>query len=209
MERKKGLSNLNCSSPSHSSHNDFSCTPLWLQPSVIPSSFWTAINFCCLPLFFFCCPQWNLYSDVHILIFSRLVRTMDGTESHRMLLKLLLEYHSHTYKEKYCRPVVASRDDFEICRPSSKLILSGSHWFSSPVLWHILLWQIIVIFISVQFLNSGRWGRDKCHHEWSNAAEGKDLFIRRLRSPAAECWEVCVGEQQVKQNVWKDSNVVS
>lgn len=33
-------------------HNDFRCTLLWLEPSVIPSSFWSAIDFYCSCSFF-------------------------------------------------------------------------------------------------------------------------------------------------------------
>lgn len=93
--RENSLSTLNCSSLSLWKHNDFRCTLLWLEPSVIPSSFWSAIDFYC-SLFF---PPLS-YSQRSVFC-GRIQqpspfalschRTMHWLESHRTLLKLVTE----------------------------------------------------------------------------------------------------------------------
>lgn len=67
--RENSLSTLNCSSLSLWNHNDFRCTLLWLEPSFIPSSFWSAIDFYCslLLLFFLSYSQWSICSRIQQL----------------------------------------------------------------------------------------------------------------------------------------------
>lgn len=106
--RENSLSTLNCSSLSLWNHNDFRCTLLWLEPSVIPSSFWSAIDFYCslLLLFFFSPIHSGAFAagfNNYLAFASSCHRTMHWLESRRTLLKLVTEsivrYHFDIYKD--------------------------------------------------------------------------------------------------------------
>lgn len=86
--RENSLSTLNCSSLSLWNHYDFRCTLLWLEPSVIPSLFWSAIDFHCS--FFFFLPVHSVaFAAGFNISFVALPyhRKMHWLESRRTLLK--------------------------------------------------------------------------------------------------------------------------